>query len=440
MNPFNEIRPDNTTFVLVSFEGPDRYSLAGGLGVRVSELSEALAQAGFETHLFFVGSPDGPDHERSEDGRHLWRCCKEIAERYPTGVYEGEEEKLAEFERRVPTMILNEIARPAFEQGKLLVIMGEDWHTAATMCAISDLLYWQGLRSYAILLWNANSLFGFDNIDWTRLQLATRVTAVSRYMKQLMWKRGANALVLPNGIPERHLETVPVQAVQSLRAALPNRLLLTKFARFDPDKNWLPAIQAVGRLVALDQRPLFFMRGGVESYGLQVLAMIDSLGLRRYDLSLDQPTADSFVEAVQEVQGETDIIVLRFFVPEEIQRLLYRASHAVLANSGHEPFGLVGLEVMAAKGVAFVGSTGEGYAQHLLNAISLDTDDPNEIVGNLLYLQHHDHVGTDLRRVGHLTASFYVWPRVIEKLLSKLQYLLMGGGTTWPARGMKDEG
>ncbi len=432
MTEFNEILPENTTFVHVSFEGPDRYSLAGGLGVRTSELSEALAREGFETHLFFVGSPDAPPHEVDEDGRHLWRICQEICSRYPTGVYQGEEEKLAEFERSAPSLLLNEIARPAAEKGKLLVIMGEDWHTASTMCAISDLLYWQGLRGHAILLWNANSLFGFDNIDWVRLQTATRITAVSRYMKQLMWPRGVNALVLPNGIPERHLEPVPSAQVQLLRAALPKRMVLTKFARFDPDKNWLPAVQAVARLRALEQQPLFFMRGGVESYGLQVLARIDGLGLRRHDLTLDNPTVENFVEAVKTIDGETDIVVLRFYVPEEIQRLLYRASHAVLANSGHEPFGLVGLEVMAARGIAFVGSTGEGYAQHLLNAISLDTGDPHEIVGNLVYLQNHPNASANLRRVGHLTARFYVWPRVIEKLISKLQYLLMGGGTTWP--------
>jgi glycosyltransferase involved in cell wall biosynthesis len=114
--------------------------------------------------------------------------------------------------------------------------------------------------------------------------------------------------------------------------------------------------------------------------------------------------------------------------------VLYRASHAVLANSGHEPFGLVGLEVMAAQGLAFVGSTGEDYAQHLLNAISMDTNDPNEVVGNLLYLQHHTRVAEELRRVGRITARFYVWPRIIGKLVSKLQYLLMTGGITWPRK------
>jgi len=33
------ITPENTVFVIVSFEGRDPYSLAGGLGVRVANLS-----------------------------------------------------------------------------------------------------------------------------------------------------------------------------------------------------------------------------------------------------------------------------------------------------------------------------------------------------------------------------------------------------------------
>ena len=51
------------------------------------------------------------------------------------------------------------------------------------------------------------------------------------------------------------------------------------------------------------------------------------------------------------------------------------SADAVLANSGHEPFGLVGLEVMAAGGIAFTGSTGEDYVLSFENAIALETED-----------------------------------------------------------------
>ncbi|MBI4301743.1 MAG: glycosyl transferase family 1, partial [Chloroflexi bacterium] len=82
MRPRN-ITPENTEFVILSFEGPDRYSLAGGLGVRVSHLSETLAGMGFPTHLIFVGDP----HRQGEEHRHegmltLHRWCQWISQYY----------------------------------------------------------------------------------------------------------------------------------------------------------------------------------------------------------------------------------------------------------------------------------------------------------------------------------------------------------------------
>lgn len=63
-------------FVLLSFQGSDAYSRAGGLGARVSGLACALAEEGYETHSFFIGSPELPGHEIGCDGKlHLHRWC-----------------------------------------------------------------------------------------------------------------------------------------------------------------------------------------------------------------------------------------------------------------------------------------------------------------------------------------------------------------------------
>lgn len=59
------LTPSNAQFVLLPFEGPDRFSSAGGLAVRARELSRSLAVAGFETHPFFVGDPHRPGVETS---------------------------------------------------------------------------------------------------------------------------------------------------------------------------------------------------------------------------------------------------------------------------------------------------------------------------------------------------------------------------------------
>ena len=50
-------------FHVLSFEGPDEYSRAGGLATRVEGLTETLAALGFETHLWFIGDPEQPGHE-----------------------------------------------------------------------------------------------------------------------------------------------------------------------------------------------------------------------------------------------------------------------------------------------------------------------------------------------------------------------------------------
>src|ERR1051326_7426843 len=58
--------PVRSVFVILSYEGPDVYSEAGGLGVRVKGLSRTLARLGYETHLFFIGDPHLPSQEVHE--------------------------------------------------------------------------------------------------------------------------------------------------------------------------------------------------------------------------------------------------------------------------------------------------------------------------------------------------------------------------------------
>src|SRR5262249_36918213 len=161
------IEPGNTEFVLLSFEGPDAYSGAGGLGVRVSELSRAIAARGFDTHLYFVGDPEAPPSE-SVDGLPLryHRWCQWLSRHRRRGVYDGEEAKLADLRASLPRRILAERVRPAIARGRRIVILSEEWHTAQTACDLSDLLWHAGLRDRAVLMWNANNTMGFEQVDF----------------------------------------------------------------------------------------------------------------------------------------------------------------------------------------------------------------------------------------------------------------------------------
>ncbi len=221
---YSNITTSNTEFVLISFEGPDCYSKAGGLGVRMQNLSRTLAEIGFITHLFYIGDPKLPGEEIQEDGRLiLHRWCQWISQYYPGGVYDGEEGKLRDFTDSIPGFVLENIIKPAVATDKLVVILGEEWQTAETMCRLSDALYNENLRDKAILFWNANNTFSFHRINWSRLNYATTITTISRYMKYLMERMGLNPLVIPNGIPKSLFHKMDDKIVDKFQVELGRR-------------------------------------------------------------------------------------------------------------------------------------------------------------------------------------------------------------------------
>jgi glycosyltransferase involved in cell wall biosynthesis len=421
------ISPENTLFVLLCFEGPDIYSTAGGLGTRIAELSEALATQGYTTHLIYIGDSQKPSVEHRIEGRLiLKRWSQWVSQYYPNGVYDGEEQKLYDYNESVPYHIYSEIVRPAAAEGKMVVIMGEDWHTAEAMMRTSDLLHWFGLRQRTLMLWNLNSLMSLHRIDWGRLNFVTTLCTVSKYMKHKMWNYSVNPLVIPNGIPARYLQPVDQDAVTRLRAVArqndPRRFFLFKIGRFDPDKRWMMAIEAAARLKESGHPVTLFVRGGIEPHGADVLRHAYHRGLVIRDIEAKRPNLQQCIDLIEQA-GPADVYNLRFFLPEEFVRVAYAAADATLANSGHEPFGLVALEVMAAQGIAVTGSTGEDYAISFENAIVTETEDPDEIVGYLLYMQRHPEEQERIRQGGYRTSSQFVWDRVIANLVSKLEFL-----------------
>lgn len=421
------VTPKNAVFVSLCFEGPDVYSTAGGLGTRVAELTESLASLGFQTHLIFVGDPNKPPVEDRVEGRlRIERWGQWISKYYPNGVYDGEEGKLNDYSDSVPRHVCDDIAKPAIDQGKIVVIIGEDWHTAEAVSRTSEALQQAGLRDRALIMWNCNSLMSLYRIDWGRLAASATITTVSRYMKQRLWQYGVNPLVIPNGIPRRFLDPVDTDLVARLREVVrrddPNRLFLFKIGRFDPDKRWLMAVEAVARLKASGAPAAMVIRGGIEPHGAEVLRRARALKLRVVDVEARRPSVGECLELLANA-GNADIYNLRFFVPEEFVRLCYAAADATLANSGHEPFGLVGLEVMAARGIAFTGSTGEDYAISFENAVALETDDPEEIVGYLMHIRLHPEEREKIRAEAFRTASQFVWEETIENLIGKLGYM-----------------
>ena len=413
--------PATLEIAMLSFEGPDQYSQAGGLGVRAKEICRAFAALGYVTTLYFVGDPAMPE-EQVLDGVRLVRCCQELSGRHPAGVYDGEHDKIEEMNRVLPTRLIDTTVRPAVAAGRVVAILAEEWQTAELTVALHTRLVEAGLREHCVLLWNANNHFGFDSIDWSGLEHVATVTTVSRYMKHLMRPHGVNPMVVHNGIPAEALAKVDVAAVRAIRVAAGTPCLAFKIGRFSPDKRWHQSLDAIAELRAGGLPARLLMRGGIEHFGHGVLAHARHLGLSTVEWN--EPIADAadVARAVRETDPAA-VINLRHFLPASVLPVIAAASTAVLANSGHEPFGLVGLEAMAAGGVAVVGATGEEYARSYGNAIVVETAEGTELASALRGLVERPDLSRRLRRAGRRDAADFAWPEVIDGFLERLRYV-----------------
>jgi glycosyltransferase involved in cell wall biosynthesis len=268
------------------------------------------------------------------------------------------------------------------------------------------------------MLWNANNTFGFHRVEWGPLNTAASITTVSRYMKFRMWEHGQNPMVVHNGIPREAIVDPDPQQDADVRHASASEHLWFKIGRFDPDKRWLMAVSAAGELKRRGRSVTLLLRGGREPHAIEVMNHAHYQGLVVKHSPAPADVA-GLAALLQESNG-ADVINLTSFVSEAVLPVIYSASDAVLANSGHEPFGLVGLEVMAAGGLAVTGSTGEDYAEGYRNALVMETDDPREIVSELTLLKERPRLAAQIRKRGRTTAKEYVWEKIIDQLAMKI--------------------
>jgi len=371
-----------------------------------------------------------PPEERIINGKYIkHRWCQWISRYKKNGVYDGEDEKVNDYSGSVPPYIIDNIARRAAGENKTLVVMAEEWHTAEALCYLSDLLNWHGLRRNAVLLWNANNTMSFHRINWGRLTYVSKITAVSKFMKQIMAGIGHEAIVVPNGIPDRMLEPHNPRYMKMMKAALESRgsgLNALKIGRFDPAKRWMMAVEAVARLKQSGGGVTLMVRGGMEPHGAEVFARANSLGLSIADVTSQdrRPTVEQSIALIANAP-RADVLNLKFFLPEEFVRLLYGACDCVFANSGFEPFGLVGLEVMASGGIAFTGATGEDYVIPFVNAISVETNDPNEIVAYMQFLHDNPAAKEQMKKEAYVTSGQFTWQVVINNLVRRIEFIGM---------------
>jgi glycosyltransferase involved in cell wall biosynthesis len=175
-------------------------------------------------------------------------------------------------------------------------------------------------------------------------------------------------------------------------------------------------VEAVAALKRQGLRPLLVARGGVERHRDEVFARANALGLEVASVPLEGEGAEELAAAIKPVVP-ADVINVSGYLHGAQLKALYHSADAVLANSGIEPFGLVGLEAMASGGLAFVGVTGEDYATPGYDCISIQTGNPDEIAYHASYLKAAPAASRYVRRSARRTARRYTWAAVIQRVL-----------------------
>jgi len=406
---------------ILSFEGPDRYSSIGGLGTRVSQLARAFGAIGCIVDLIFVGDPASQAVEPYGPNVTLRRWSQWISAHHPRSCYDGENEKVRDWEASVPGFVVDSIVAPTAAAGERTLVIAEEWQTANVAIAIDQLARLRGVRQTFTLLWNANNTYGWEHVNWNALRAAAAITSVSKYMKFELSRYGVPALVIPNGIDTRLLGGAEPRLLAEMKQALAGRPTLVKVARFDPDKNWMQAIDALADLHASGINARLIVRGGREAYGDAVFARAHEHGLNVERIAYEGSDGHKVIDGIALADGP--IVHLRAFLDEPTLYALYAAADAVLANSGKEPFGLVGLEVMAAGGIAVCGATGEEYAEPFVNAIVCDTSDGRELATYLRALFANPSAAAEMRRAGSETVGRFTWPHALAALERKIGYV-----------------
>ncbi len=189
-------------------------------------------------------------------------------------------------------------------------------------------------------------------------------------------------------------------------------------ARWEREKGWTQALDAVARARSDDRRLMLVARaGGPTGQGGGLEAEASARRLKVIAFDSEREFAEGFSDSTR---AGADVVHLRFGVNSSLARTLFAASDGVLANSVSEPFGLVGLEAMAAGGVAYTGGTGEDYAVGGRNAVVLETLNPGEIVRRWEELASAPDASARLRRQARKTAQGYEWHAVVNLLIEAL--------------------
>ncbi|MFB0520169.1 MAG: glycosyltransferase, partial [Desulfatiglandales bacterium] len=218
-----------------------------------------------------------------------------------------------------------------------------------------------------------------------------------------------------------------------VREVLKTEMVFSKVARWRQDKGWKPAVQAIHNLNTLGEGSKLLAHVGMESERQKIAQQVMSLGMVMKNIHPEGDSKEScscaafekdftpYFEALSG-SGTADVFNFAFPVPLSFLRVLYQASDVVLADSDHDPFGLVGMEAMAAGAIVFTSRRAEGHAKHMCNAIVLDKYTAEEIQFYAGYLHMHPEKREMIKTSARQTAERWTWKEVVKRLLCELEH------------------
>ena len=133
-------------FHILSFEGPDGYARAAASPAGISGLSEALAGAGFETHLWFVGDPHNlPAMKIGAGSRCTAGANGSVIIMAPASTT-VKKRKRADYAASLPPFLARELLLPHAQGGGRAVVLAEEWQTVDALLHLDWLLRNAGVR------------------------------------------------------------------------------------------------------------------------------------------------------------------------------------------------------------------------------------------------------------------------------------------------------
>jgi hypothetical protein len=98
----------------------------------------------------------------------------------------------------LPSFLVERLIRPALVAGSSPTVLAEEWQTSGTVIALADQLRTHGLADGVHVLWRAGSTYGWDNVDWERLNASARIGATTSGLREALTARGVPCVLVPD--------------------------------------------------------------------------------------------------------------------------------------------------------------------------------------------------------------------------------------------------